>query len=81
MWVVEVGKRRRRRWRCTAARSRCRGCAGCLVVVGIAVSLGCVDTVVVPSEASRIVLLDIALERLQERVVRQDVLDVFLIAV
>jgi hypothetical protein len=79
--VVEVGKRRWRRWRCTTARSRCWGCAGCLVVVGIAVSLGCVDTVVVPSETGRVVLLDVTLERLQERVVRLNILDVFLIAV
>jgi hypothetical protein len=78
--VVEVGKRRRWRWRCTAARRCCRGGTGCLVVVGIAVRLGCVDTVVVPSQASRIVLLDVALERLQERVVRLNILDVFLIA-
>jgi hypothetical protein len=78
--VIEVGKRRRGRWRRAAARRWCRGGTGCLVVVGIAVSLGCVDTVVVPSQASRVVLLDVALERLQERVVRLNILDVFLIA-
>jgi len=79
--VVKVRERRRWRWRCATARRRCWRCAGCLVVVGIAIGLGCVDAVVVPSEASRVVLLDVALERLQKRVVRLNILDVFLIAV
>jgi hypothetical protein len=80
--VVELGKRRWRRWRrSTAAGSWCRSCTRSLVVVSVTVSLSSVNAVVVPGKTSWVMLLDVALERLQQGVVRLDVLDVFLITV